>query len=101
MAQRRFPDGTPRLPLSRCPHCGAKHDAASVLQQGEIPQPQPGDFSVCFGCGEVLTYDRRLRLQRVAASTLAAMEPEEAANLRETQEAVRSFLASAIGNKRT
>jgi len=47
---------------------------------------------VCFGCGEALTFDRRLRLQRISAAELAALHPDEAAELRQTQHAVRSFL---------
>jgi hypothetical protein len=56
--------------------------------------PKSGDLTVCFGCGLVLAFDRRLRPQRIAASVLAALVPEEAAKLREVQEAVRSFLAA-------
>jgi len=55
--------------------------------------PKPADLTVCFGCGEALTFDRRLRLQRISAAELAALHPDEAAELRKTQHAVRAFLA--------
>lgn len=48
------------LPAANCPHCGAsllKH--ATVGEGNEIPRP--GDISVCFYCGGVFEFDRRLR----------------------------------------
>jgi hypothetical protein len=61
---KRWPDGTPRLPFSRCPHCGQKLDAASRME-GPQPLPKPDDLSVCIGCGEVLAFDGRLHLRKV------------------------------------
>lgn len=82
-----------RLRPSRCPHCGYNTDAATALA-GPTLRPSPGDLSVCLGCGEALQYDRRLRLVRISAAELAALNPDEREALREVQEAVRSFLAS-------
>jgi hypothetical protein len=96
----RWPDGTPRMPVSRCPHCGRKLDAASTLAAAHAPQPQPDDLVVCFGCGEALKFDRRLRLVRVSAAELAALEPDVAAEFMQTQSVVRAFLASDYGQRR-
>jgi hypothetical protein len=90
---KRWSDGTPRVPVTRCPHCGQKLDAASVLQ-GEVPLPEPDDLTVCFGCGEALQFDAKLRLRKMTAAELAALAPDEAAELRQTQQAIRKFLAS-------
>jgi hypothetical protein len=88
-----WPDGTPRLRTSRCPHCGYQMDAAAVLD-GPPPQPSEGDLSVCFGCGETLRFDGKLRLRKMTLAEMAALAPEEAADLQQTQQAVRKFLAS-------
>lgn len=55
--------------------------------------PEPGDMSVCIGCGEVLQFDERLRLVPMKASQIAALLPDEAAELRKVQTVVRAFLA--------
>lgn len=81
-----------RVPEVRCPHCGHRLDAAGTLA-GAVPRPKRFDLTVCFGCGEVLQFDRRLRLQRITANELAALTPDEAADLRQTQTAIREFLA--------
>lgn len=89
---KRWPDGSPRLPPSRCPHCGKRLNAAGVVD-GTAPLPRPDDLTICFGCGEALTFDRGLRLRAIRASELAGLTPEEAADLRRVQSAVRAFLA--------
>ena len=84
-----------RLSPSRCPHCGYKMNAASTMS-GPAPLPNPGDFGVCFGCGEALQYDRRLRLVKISAAQIAALDPDERAELQQVQNAVRSFLAAKM-----
>jgi hypothetical protein len=82
-----------RLSPSRCPHCGHRLNAASRLS-GPVPKPVPGDMTICFGCGEALQFDRRLRLTKITAAEIAALDPDERAELQQTQAAVRSFLAA-------
>jgi len=48
---------------------------------------------VCFGCGETLRFDGKLRLRKMTLAELAALAPEEAADLQQTQQAIRKFLA--------
>jgi hypothetical protein len=90
---RRWSDDTPRLPLSRCPHCGKKLDAASRME-GPQPLPKPDDLTVCIGCGEVLAFDGRLHLRKVSATELATVARSVQAELRRTQRVIRAFLAS-------
>lgn len=68
-------------------------DTVSRLS-ADVPPPNPGDFGICFGCGETLVFDRRLRLRKITAAEVSALDPDEAAELRQTQQAIRAFLAS-------
>ncbi len=36
-----------------CPACGKVADALGNTRPGPIRKPESGDFSICFGCGEV------------------------------------------------
>jgi hypothetical protein len=44
--------------LGKCPSCGKEFDAASNAE-GE-GRPRPGDWTMCFGCGELLAFDETL-----------------------------------------
>lgn len=79
-----------RFRPTRCPHCGYMVDAASVVE-GNTPKPRKGDMAVCFDCGEVAQFDRKLRLVKIPASLLAELNPEEAADLKRTQSSIRAF----------
>ncbi len=57
--------------------------------------PKPDDLTVCMGCGEVLTFGPRLTLHKITAAELAALTPEEAADLEQTQTIVRAFLSQS------
>jgi hypothetical protein len=57
-----------------------------------VKQPRRGDLTVCFGCGEALQYDRRLRLVKIGAAQISALDPDEHAALQQMQNAIRSFL---------
>lgn len=40
-----------RAPDSTCPHCDYPNDANTGINTED--KPQPGDFSICWGCGSV------------------------------------------------
>lgn len=44
-----------RLPVSLCPRCGRKLDAATHVENAS---PDELDFSICLGCQEVLRFYR-------------------------------------------
>jgi hypothetical protein len=48
-----------RTTPSLCPHCGKLLDGVTCLEDDAIT-PKPGDFSVCFGCSALLTFDETL-----------------------------------------
>ena len=54
---------TTEMPLSYCPSCGYKMNAATSLENDAVPKS--GDFSVCLRCGEILRFDENLLLRVV------------------------------------
>jgi len=60
-----------RLPLTFCPTCHQKLDAATEVF-GESEQPKAGDVSVCLYCGELLEYDESLRVRKLDLLTVDA-----------------------------
>ncbi len=66
-----MPDAT-RLPPSLCPHCGYFADAASPSDQNPGAVPKPGDFTLCFRCGEVLHFDDQMRMAALPFGKLEA-----------------------------
>jgi hypothetical protein len=50
-------------------------------------------MTVCIGCGEILEFDRKMRLKKITLARLIGLEAEYGAKLRETQRHVRRFLA--------
>lgn len=77
---------TTRLPVTVCPVCEYRADAASDVAGGD-DGPTPGDFSICINCASVLTYDERLQLAIAGAQELRDA-PDE---LWAAQAAVRHF----------
>jgi len=50
-----------------CPHCSAEHDRATkpFNEPGSLPGSLgPGDFSLCFNCGQWSVLDRNDMLRR-------------------------------------
>jgi hypothetical protein len=45
-----------RLLRTQCPFCNDGHDAIAT-PEGDVPQPDDGDFSFCFTCGEWAVFD--------------------------------------------
>jgi hypothetical protein len=82
-----------RMPFNRCPHCGYKTDAATAVNEAETRAPEPGDFSVCFGCGEINKFDDHMALIKVSATTLATADEDVRDELFLAQTSVRLFLA--------
>lgn len=45
----------------KCPTCGKVMDAVSGLNHDDAPKP--GDWSLCYGCGELLRFTEQLGLR--------------------------------------
>jgi hypothetical protein len=57
-----------RTPVTRCPVCGHKLDAATAVN-GKRP-PIPGAVSVCIRCSALLIFDQDLNLRKLAKQDL-------------------------------
>jgi hypothetical protein len=75
---------TTLVPAGTCPSCSYQLDACSGAGT-----PAPGDLSLCWACGEVLTFDGELRQRRCPESQLGELDPETRAWVREAQVAIR------------
>jgi len=57
---------THRFELTPCPTCGYTMDSASSLNPDDAAHPPtPGDYSVCFECGELLEFDADLKFRKL------------------------------------
>jgi hypothetical protein len=63
------------MPAARCPHCSQLQTAATHYD-GKPEKPSPGDWSVCPGCGGLLTFAADMTLVAGLAFDLAR-EPVE------------------------
>jgi hypothetical protein len=77
------------IPPCPCPACGAMHEAISGP---EGKRPSPGDFSLCFTCGEVLVFQADLTTRCAELNDLVGMSDE----LRKKVETVQA----AIGRRK-
>jgi hypothetical protein len=75
-----------RLPESRCPKCDYKLNGASIVS-GEDVAPQPGDFSICLNCGQLLVYIDGTLLRKATAVEIRRLmdEPEQWAVIEKAQ----------------
>ena len=58
---------TAHTPPSSCPTCGAILDAATGIKDMAVAhhlEPKPGDRTVCYQCGGLAIFDKRLMLRR-------------------------------------
>jgi len=56
--------GKPNLVApSPCPGCGEILNGASFVGEGADASPNPGDITVCIGCGEIIAFADDLTLR--------------------------------------
>lgn len=51
-----------RTPVSHCPHCGKRFDAATSTTGKH--KPKEGDVSICISCGGILIIKKDLTVRR-------------------------------------
>jgi len=69
------------LEVSPCPECGAKLNAASPSDRSQ-GEPKPGDYSMCFYCGEYLRFDDELQLHTLSAKDIVEAPLVELSSMR-------------------
>ena len=43
-----------------CPNCNYPFERETQISGGEVSPPDPGDFTICFSCAEILCYDEAM-----------------------------------------
>lgn len=71
-------------PRQNCPHCGYPIDRSA----GQDRPPEPGDFTVCFHCGAVLSFGPGLLLVK---ADLNDLDPDTQAEISRIQQAIRAI----------
>lgn len=61
------------LTPQKCPQCSAELNAATVIEDPDL-SASPGDFTVCFYCGEILRFDAQLHHQKVTKQELKNLQ---------------------------
>ena len=51
---------------------------------------RPGDFTVCFGCGELLRYEPDMRTRRTTCEDVAELTPSQVEGVSRAQAAIRA-----------
>lgn len=78
--RRRRETGPKRLPKTSCPACGYVMDDATAADGSNV-WPEPGDFSLCLRCGEVLVYNGQMTVRRATNAEINELEPAHRAEL--------------------
>ncbi len=86
-----------RHPLAACPTCRRPIDAATSVTTDACPEP--GDFSVCVTCGEILRYREDLTVRKCEAPELddPGLPQHERAVIERVSRAVRSRWLARLG----
>lgn len=77
---------------SRCPQCNYKLDGSTHVHGESASLPEPGDFSICLNCGQVLVYESACSLRKAAAKEideLMTKQPEAWATIEKAQMFIR------------
>lgn len=80
-----------RLPVDHCPACNKPLDAAASIS-GEDVGPQPGDVTLCIGCGTFLEYGEDMRLMLLTDAHKDEISAEDLDRLEEIQTMIRTRL---------
>ena len=88
-----------RLPLTLCPWCGYKLDAATNMT-GE-GGPEPGDLTLCFKCASPLQFDADMRLAKITNGKLREhLNAETYAKFMQARRLLLSVDRSEVGKGR-
>lgn len=72
--------GPTRMPPSTCPSCGKWLDGAATIGESCEP-PNPGDITLCIGCGTVMIFDIALKLRAATQLEIDTLPADERAHL--------------------
>lgn len=81
--------------VSICPRCGHMLNATSDPK--DRGAPRPGDFSLCIECGEILRFDRQLRLKPVTPEMIEQLPKSTALELLEQKDRWLAYRSRRAG----
>ena len=73
-----------------CPSCGHKINAATGLIEDSLPKK--GDLSLCFYCGEILTFTEDLSQEILSEEKFGKLPAKIQTKLKRIQTSIRSEL---------
>lgn len=76
-----------------CPHCGAKLDASTSIEDPE-DVPVPDDVTMCLHCGCILIYTAEMTVRRAELDDLAKLPRDTLLLLMRAQQAQHMAIAS-------
>lgn len=85
------PESVTMLPKAHCPVCNATLDAASPSQN--VPEPEPGDVSVCFYCTAFLVFNAEMIPESLSDSELNSLDSEIISELTRIRNAIKKSRA--------
>lgn len=77
----------------KCRGCGKQLEKHAAVSGARI-EPQPGDLSICFGCGTLARYGAGLELVPVELDQVAELDAMDRARIRRLQDMCRVRRAS-------
>jgi len=80
------PWNTTDTPVSRCPFCGYRSEAASAPGDAS---PEPGHIAVCISCASVLMFDDSLQLRAMTQTEFADLHPDNRKEILLIQRGIR------------
>lgn len=55
----------PVVPERKCPYCASELNAVTEIEEDGV-SPGPGDFTICFYCSGLLSWDADMNLIKIA-----------------------------------
>lgn len=81
-----------RVTASRCPTCGAEHDAASDPND-DAAVPTPGSYTVCINCAALLRFGQGFELEPVSVSEELSLDRQTRGQIARVQTAIHLLRA--------
>lgn len=58
----------------KCPHCEEMLDGATVAYGKQNVLPNPGDFSICIYCGNMIRFNEELEMEKLSPEYLETIK---------------------------
>ena len=78
-----------------CPVCDEKLDGATVVNDDHAI-PEPGDLSVCFGCGSFLTYRDDMTMRLLTEMEVYGLDAHAKATLIEMRKRLQKYRTNGM-----